>query len=69
MNPKEQRKHFIESLYETLDTVVSPTPYIEITEGEKLDVKFLDGKGNLPKPNAIEVTCLDIVSVLNNRTF
>ncbi|MDP3698101.1 MAG: hypothetical protein Q8R47_00790 [Nanoarchaeota archaeon] len=60
MNPKEQRKHFIESLYETLDQVVDPTPYIEITEGERLDVQFLDGKGNLPKPNTIEVTCLDM---------
>ena len=36
MNPKEQRKHFIESLYETLDTVVSPTPYMEIVQGTKL---------------------------------
>ncbi len=60
MNPKEQRKHFIESLYETLDQVVSPTPYIEITEGDKVDVTFLDGKGRLPKPNSTEVTCLDV---------
>ncbi|MEK6939914.1 MAG: hypothetical protein AABX31_04250 [Nanoarchaeota archaeon] len=60
MNPAELRKHFIESLYETLDNVVSPTPYIEITDGEKFDVKLLDGKGNLPKPDTTEITCLDM---------
>ena len=60
MNPTELQKHFIESLYETLDGVVSPTPYMEITEGDKVDVAFLDGKGRLPKPNSTEITCLDV---------
>ena len=57
---KELRKHFIETLYHTLDGVVSPTPYLEISEGEKVDVKFLNGKGRLPTPNTTEVTVLDM---------
>jgi len=60
MKPIELRKHFIESLYETLDQVVSPTPYMEIVRGDKVDVTFLDGKGRLPKPNSTEITCLDV---------
>ena len=60
MNPAELRKHFIESLYETLDQVVSPTPYMEIIQGDKVDVTFLDGKGRLPKPNSTEITSLDV---------
>ncbi|MBU4242317.1 MAG: hypothetical protein KKF52_03730, partial [Nanoarchaeota archaeon] len=59
-NKKEMRKHFIQTLYDTLDGVVSPTPYLEITEGEDVDVKFLNGKGRLPMPNTTEVTVLDI---------
>jgi len=54
------RKHFIESLYHTLEGVVSPTPYLEIREGENVDVKFLNGRGRLPMPNTTEVTVLDI---------
>ena len=57
---KEMRKQFIETLYDTLDGVVSPTPYLEIREGENIDVKFLNGRGNLPKPDTTEVTILDI---------
>jgi hypothetical protein len=60
MNPTELRKNFIEGLYSTLDDVVSPTPYLEITEDERVDVAFLDGRGNLPKPNTTEVTVLDL---------
>lgn len=59
-NPKEMRKHFIGSLYDTLEGVVSPTPYLEVTEGDNVDVKFLNGKGRLPSPNSTEVTVLDI---------
>jgi hypothetical protein len=59
-NPKEMRKHFIGSLYDTLEGVVSPTPYLEVTEGDNVDVKFLNGKGRLPAPNSTEVTVLDI---------
>ena len=29
MNKEELRKNFIESVYETLEDVISPTPYIE----------------------------------------
>ncbi len=54
------RKHFVESLYKTLDGVVSPTPYLEITEGENVAVQFLNGKGRLPSPNTTEITVLDI---------
>lgn len=57
---KEMRKHFLQSLYDTLDGVVSPTPYMEITEGESVDVKLLNGKGRLPDPNSTEITVLDI---------
>lgn len=57
---KELRKNFIETLYHTLDGVVSPTPYLEISEGEKVDVRFLNGKGRLPTPNTTEVNVLDI---------
>ena len=57
---EELRKHFIESLYHTLEGVVSPTPYLEIREGENVDVKFLNGRGRMPMPNTTEVTVLDI---------
>ena len=60
LEQKELRKHFIQTLYGTLDSVVSPTPYMEITEGDKVDVRFLDGKGRLPMPNTTEVNVLDI---------
>ncbi|MDI6738068.1 MAG: hypothetical protein QME12_06160 [Nanoarchaeota archaeon] len=60
LEQKELRKHFIQALYSTLDSVVSPTPYMEITEGDKVDVRFLDGKGRLPMPNTTEVNVLDI---------
>lgn len=60
MNNVELRKHFIESLYHTLEDVVSPTPYLEITEGEKINVAFLDGKGKLPAEKSIEINGLDI---------
>ncbi len=57
---KELRKNFIESLYQTLDSVVSPTPYMEITEGNNVDVRFLNGKARLPAPHSTEITVLDI---------
>ena len=57
---KTLRKHFIESLHTTLDGVISPTPYLEIVEGDRVDVRFLNGKGRLPSPGATEVTILDI---------
>lgn len=59
-NPKELRKEFIGTLYHTLDSVVSPTPYLEISEGKNIDVKFLNGKARLPMPNTTEVTVLDL---------
>lgn len=59
-DPKTMRQHFIKSLYSTLDTVVSPTPYLEIKEEDNVDVTFLNGQGNLPMPNTTEVTVLDI---------
>ena len=57
---KEMRKHFIQALYDTLENVVSPTPYLEIREGDNVDVRFLNGKAMLPMPNTTEVTVLDI---------
>ncbi len=57
---RELRKHFIGALYHTLERVISPTPYLEIREGDKVDVKFLNGKGRLPTPNTTEVTVLDL---------
>ena len=59
-NQRELRKNFIESLYSTLDGVVSPTPYLEVVEGDKVDVRFLDGRGRLPSKDTTEVTVLDI---------
>ena len=61
MNTSEMRKHFIESLYEVLDGVVSPTPYLEITEKDVLGINFLEGKGQLPSPDATEISILDAV--------
>jgi hypothetical protein len=60
MNHNKLRKHFIETAYETLDGVVSPTPYLEITEGDSVNVTFLDGEGRLPTPNSTEVTVFDV---------
>ncbi len=60
LNQKELRKHFIETLYGTLDGVISPTPYLQIVDGDKVDVRFLDGRGKLPMPNTTEITVLDI---------
>jgi len=57
---KQLRTHFIGALYETLDGVVSPTPYFEITEGETVDVAFLNGKARLPKPNTVEINDIDL---------
>lgn len=59
-NQKELRRNFVESLYNTLDGVVSPTPYLEVVGGDNVDVRFLDGKGRLPRKDATEVTVLDI---------
>jgi len=60
LDQKELRKSFITTLYDTLEGVVSPTPYMEISEGKNVDVKFLNGKARLPMPNTTEVTVLDI---------
>jgi len=60
LEQKEMRKHFIRTLYDTLEGVVSPTPYLEISEGDNVDVRFLNGKARLPTPNTTEVTVLDI---------
>jgi len=57
---RELRKHFVDSLYNTLEGVISPTPYMEITDGDTVDVKFLNGKGRLPSKNSTEVTVLDL---------
>lgn len=61
MEQKEIRKHFIESLYETLDEAISPTPYLEVSgEGKDIKVNFLDGKGRLPSASSVEITTLDL---------
>lgn len=60
MDKKEIKKHFIETLYDTLDTIVSPTPYMEIVEDKDVEVKLLNGRGRLPSPNSTEITILDI---------
>lgn len=57
---RDLRKHFLTSLYHTLDSVVSPTPYMAITEGDNVNVEFLDGKGRLPTPNSTEINVLDL---------
>ena len=59
MDKKELRKHFVHSLNRTLNSVISPTPYLLITGGDNVGVKFLDGKGRLPVPGSTEVTTLD----------
>ncbi len=58
--PRELRRQFIDTVYKTLDGVVSPTPYLEITEGANVDVTFLNGKAKLPKAGATEITVLDM---------
>ena len=60
MNQRELRRCFIETAYHTLDDVVSPTPYLEVTNGERVDIKFLDGEGRLPSPDSTEITVLDL---------
>ena len=57
---KVLRKKFIETIYETLDNVVSPTPYMSINYGDNFDVKILNGKGRLPRKNTTEITTLDL---------
>ena len=57
---KELRKQFITTVYDTLDGVISPTPYLEISEEGNVGVKFLNGKGKLPTKNATEITILDM---------
>lgn len=55
------RRHFIEALYETLEDVVSPTPLLAITEEpDRVGIRFLNGRGQLPQPNTKEITVLDI---------
>jgi len=59
--PIELRKAFVSSIYETLDKVVSPTPYLEIKEADdKIGLTFLNGRGKLPSQGSTEVTILDI---------
>ena len=60
MNHKELRRHFIETAYKTLEGVVSSTSYVEMREGEQIEINFLDGKGRLPTPHTTEITVLDI---------
>lgn len=60
IDQKKLRKDFVDTLYNTLEGVVSPTPYMQVTEGKNVDVKFLNGRGRLPTPNSTEVTVLDI---------
>src|SRR3989344_2869962 len=59
-DPKQLRKEFLSTLYGVLQRAVSPTPYLEITEGQNVSVKFLDGKGRLPSKDKTEVTILDL---------
>lgn len=59
LNQIEMRKQFIQALYDTLYGVVSPTPYLQIVEGNNVDVRFLNGKGSLPMPNTTEIIDLD----------
>jgi len=60
MNATELRKAFIQSIYKTLDGVVSPTPFLQIVEGNPTELNFLNGKGRLPKKDATEITMLDL---------
>ncbi len=59
-DPKELRRNFISTAYDTLDGVLSPTPYLEISEGTNVDVRFLNGRARLPTANSTEVTVLDM---------
>src|SRR3989338_6147023 len=54
------RQAFIEGVYNSLEGIISPTPYFSITEGDRVDVQFLNGRGRLPKQNTTEITVLDI---------
>ncbi len=57
---KKVRKEFIETLYDTLESAVSPTPFMEISGGKSVDVRFLNGKARLPMPKTTEINVLDI---------
>ncbi|MBI5065999.1 hypothetical protein HZA97_07210 [Candidatus Woesearchaeota archaeon] len=61
-NIVDLRKAFISSVYEVLDDVVSPTPYVLLKEkDDKVDVRFLNGCGMLPSKNGVEFTVLDFL--------
>lgn len=57
---REDVGDFVELLYEHVRSNVSPTPIYEITDGERVEVDYLGGHGNLPSDNSFEVTALDI---------
>ncbi len=61
MDSSDLRRHFIEALYETLEGVVSPTPLLQVTEeSDRVGIRFLNGRGQLPQQNTREITVLDL---------
>ncbi len=54
------RKHFIETLYETLEGVISPTPFLAVSDNDDVSIDFLNGNGLLPSPKTTEITVLDL---------
>ena len=53
---------FIETLYEVLSPLSSPTAIYAIkTDKDYIEVKSLNGKGKVIKPNSIEINAFDIL--------
>ncbi|MHA2365788.1 MAG: hypothetical protein ACXAC7_17655, partial [Candidatus Hodarchaeales archaeon] len=62
MNLSTATRIFIETIYETLRPLYSPTPIYEINQSENyVEVNFLNGKSNLTNGSSLEITAFDIL--------
>ena len=53
---------FIESLYEVLKPVISPTPVYKIYKGESyVEVSYVDGRSDLQSNGSLEITIFDVL--------
>ena len=62
MKLSNESQKFIETLYEVLSPLSSPTPIYHITHDKSyIEVKSLNGKGKVLKQNSTEITAFDIL--------
>ena len=62
MKLEDKSIKFIETLYEKLSPLSSPTPiYHIVNDKDYIEVKSLSGKGRVLKPNSTEITAFDIL--------